>query len=83
MNEGQVQSTQAASLGGAIVGQIDFEWPSQALFNQMPSDVELKSLKLKSNQNYSDPCLASVKVNLTHGFESAVIQKDVEKSYHD
>lgn len=52
--------------------RLDFEWPTHTLLDQMPASASLRSLEFKS-------CLggpiASVRVNLTHGFSSRVFEK--------
>lgn len=52
--------------------RLDFEWPTQALLDQMPASASLHSLEFKSS--FSGP-IASVRVNLTHGFSSRVFEK--------
>ena len=65
--------------------EIDFEWPTQELLDQMPRDVRLQSLEFKCDRDYDDdydiPALASVKVNLSHGFESEVFKVANEFSH--
>ena len=53
---------------------IDFEWPTQELLDRMPLDVKLESLDFKCDGHLDYPSIASVKVNLTHGFASDVFE---------
>ena len=50
--------------------RINFEWPTQAMLDQMPPGVSLKSLHFK----LCDGTISSVKCTLTNGIESPVFE---------
>ena len=64
------------------VDEIDFEWPTQELLDQMPRDVRLQSLEFKCD-GLDEDVIASVKVNLSHGFESEVFKVAGDKFRND
>ena len=53
-----------------VAEKINFEWPTQAMLDQMPPGVSLKSLHFKSISGL----ITSVKCTLTNGIESPVFE---------
>ena len=60
---------------GVNADQVNFEWPTQDLLDQMPSDVIMKSIEFKSYSN-SRQVLNSVQCTLSDGTKSPVFQKE-------
>ena len=55
----------------APADKIDFEWPTQALFDSMLPDVSLKSIELKGFGNV----IAGVKCTLSNGQASPMFER--------
>ena len=63
--------------------ELDFQWPTQVLLDQMPRDVRLQSLEFKCDDDDESPSIASIKVNLSHGFESEVFKAFPDEFKHN
>ena len=60
------------------LNEIDFEWPTQEIFDQMQPDVTIKSLEFKD----SSYVISSIRVNLSNNQSSPVFENDQYEHEH-
>jgi len=60
---------------------INFEWPTQGMFDKMPPSVSLKWLEI-STSNQNDPAVAAVRVAMTNEQKSRHFLKDDVQCHH-
>ena len=57
----------------------DFEWPSQEEFDSMQPDTRLYSIVFTTDDHSKEPCISSVKINLTNGHSSPLYKANGPK----
>jgi len=64
--------------------EINFEWPTQELLDQMPADASLRSLDLSySHQKSGQGALSAIKCTLSNEQQSPLFLSKNSARYHD